>query len=332
MDVQIKLNDVDISSYVLSYTRDKSICDGVGIADVELNSLFPTTVVPYDEIKIYESSVHKGTYFVSSQSKTIPAGSLTLNCQDSSKLLADYFISDQYDIGDDLEVRASDIIKKYLDEVGVSYSFTTYVGDSYVAKYSVFGLTYANEVVTAMCQQCGWFFKFDADNTCIFGSFALGTGAASIDAGDMTSVNNQKDDAMARNMVKVWGADDLQYTVDESGVWQRDSNDDRAIVLSNGWIDTEALAQTLSTQLLTEYNKITDKYEIELIGAYNLDIGDTLTYSSSYFSGDGIITALEAIMSKDGLLTRVTLGQRCPRQYAYYGCLLYTSPSPRDRS
>ncbi len=332
MNILVKLNDVDISSYVISYGRSKHICTGIGEATVELDREFATPITTYDEIKIYEDTVHKGTYFVSSITDSVPTGTITLECQDGSKLLSDYFVYDLYDVGEN-KVRASDIIIKYLNEIGISYVFNTFVGDSYVGEGSVFGNDFANSIVTAMCQQCGWFYKFNADNTIIIGSHALGIGAASINAGDMTTISKTTNDTMARNAVKVWGGYDengnvVVYQADENADWQRDSNDDRAIILSNGWIGTLALAQTLSNQLLTEYNRVTEEYVMDLIGAYELDIGDTLTYSSTYYSGEGIITSLEISMSKSGLLTKVTIGQRCPRQFAYYGAYYYNETPP----
>jgi len=127
---------------------------------------------------------------------------------------------------------------------------------------------------------------------------------------------------MLRNRAIVWGRTNpvtkevIFAEVSRVTPWNYDSNDERTVVIANSGIGTQANADKIANDLLEEFAKITTEVVATLVGSYNLNIADTVYVKSEYYSGLALVTTITSEMSSDGLITRVILGERCPRLVA----------------
>src|SRR5687767_7897885 len=134
MNIQLEHNGSDISNKVINYEREHKICTGIGVLTIVISDDIATTFNPWDEIDIFEEGEFKVRYYVSSVEWSVPNSTITLNCQDESKRLIDYFISDQYTVETPTYTRFW--IEKFLDEVGTSYQFQTSSQGNLLSNYT----------------------------------------------------------------------------------------------------------------------------------------------------------------------------------------------------
>ena len=92
MEEQVFLNGDDISSYIISYNREKDLCSCESVLDIVLKSRL--TIVPYDIITAHEDSILKGTFYVEA-TECSPDLTMKVSCRDNSKRANDYFIAEQ---------------------------------------------------------------------------------------------------------------------------------------------------------------------------------------------------------------------------------------------
>src|SRR5512147_2981932 len=121
MNVEVRHNGTDISSKVISYEREHRICTSIGTLELILEGTYSTAINPWDSFAIYENGSHKVTYYVSDVSHSVPEGTITVECQDKSKRLVDYFIPTSYTI--DYPSYTRYWIEKFLTEAGLDYTF-----------------------------------------------------------------------------------------------------------------------------------------------------------------------------------------------------------------
>jgi hypothetical protein len=154
MQVDIKHNGSSITQYVTGYNREHKICTGIGTIELEVSKTIGVTFDPWDTIDIYENGDYRVRYYVSAVEKVIPEGIIKISGQDNSKRVADYFIPDSYTIEEPSTTRYW--IEKFLDEVGVSYIFTTTSQGSIMSNFTGLGLRTAYEQLTELLQMSGW--------------------------------------------------------------------------------------------------------------------------------------------------------------------------------
>lgn len=335
MNVVIKHNGTAITQYVTNYSREQDICEGVGTASITLDRSARTrNFTTYDTITITEEGVKKGTYYIYDVSEAVPTNEITINCQDATKLLQDYFIPDVYNT-EDTPYLASYWINKFLAETGVDYSIDATTGDSYVQNDTSFGSNYAIDEIIRLLQQCGWYLKADSENVIHVDHITqeLENSVYTLNDTNILNYAEAKNDSALRNRVIVWGkgdpdTDDFVFAKQEVDTpWNYDVNDKRAIVVSNSNIPDNASAAKIAKQLLDEYQRITFERTIEFVGAPDIEIGDVVLVDSKFNYGYGLVTNLKVEMSSSGLTTTVILDQRCPRLIAYfdYGGYVYIS-------
>ena len=168
MNIAIKHDGVNINEYCISYEREHKICTGIGQLELTLSLTYPTTINPWDEIDVWENGSFQVRYYVSSVSKSQPNGTITLECQDKSKRLVDYFIPDQYTI--DYPSYTGYWIKKFLTEAGVTYSFTVPDTGKLLSNYTTMGLAPAYEQIMTLLQLSGWYMYFDGNGVAKIGT------------------------------------------------------------------------------------------------------------------------------------------------------------------
>jgi hypothetical protein len=323
MNVQLLHNGTDRTTDIIEYQRSQFICSGVGL--LNFNAKVDRGYLPYDTIVIYEEGVKRGTYYVGSVERSYTSG-VTVSCQDGTKKLMDYFISEIFDTGD-VPYYAQYLLEKYLTEAGVAYSIDATTGNSLVSNDTSFGHSSAYDCITPLLEQCGWYIYFDIDGLCHVNHISVNIDdyASTLNDDRILSLVVNKNDKMLRNKAIVWGkADPLtgQWVFASSSTitpYNYDENDYRSVILAKDVIKSVDAAILISKQLLDEFAKITEEKTVSLSGVYtNVDIGSTVYLNSKYYTKLCLVTSTQVTMNKNGLITTLTLDQRCPRLIAYF--------------
>jgi hypothetical protein len=276
----------------------------------------------WDSLTVWEDNHKKGIVYISTNERNEKSGTRIISAQDSSKYLTDYFISDSYTI--DYESYTGYWIEKFLDEAKVSHG-TIGTGVA-ISDNTQLGLSSAYDTIQTLLQYSGWYLYFDGNGAAIVGSMDVHSGhPTTINDTRILSVSTNKNDSMLRNRAVVWG----NYDVSTSGQifadisvntpWNYDSIDKRAVVISNSAIANQVDADSLAKKVLTEFARINYEKTIAVVGEVNVTVGDFVHISSMGWSGTGLVTTLEVSFSSGGLITNLTLDQRCPRLFAFWG-------------
>jgi hypothetical protein len=321
---KILWNGKDISTEVVDYTRNIHICNGIGTLTLSIKGTSTTNFIPWSVIELYENDIKKGRYYVSSVEKIKPGLMTVLSCQDETKKLQDYFISENHIV--DFPSRTRYWLEKFLDEATVDYVFDTDGLGEPISNNTSFGMTFALDEVTRLCQQSGWYFYADGYGTIHIGKLEVDTNSYKAILNDYTaeSLSVNKNDRMLRNRVIVWGSASFTYDkwifAEESTItpYNYDLADIRTAVLSNSNIESIGFAQTLATRILKETEKITEVKTVNVIGYIDLTVGDTVYVNSRFYKGTGIVTTINANVSTNGVITTIIIDERCPRLYGYF--------------
>lgn len=324
MNVSVKHNGTTISSYVIEYTREHKICTGIGQLEITLSLTYPTDIVPWDTIDIYENGSFQVKYYVSSVSKSQPDGVIRLECQDKSKRLIDYFIPDQYTIT--YPSYTGYWIKKFLTEAGVSYSFSVPSTGKLLSNYTNLGLAPAYEQILTLLQLSGWYMFFDGNGIAKIGTLTsdFSNVRATYNRDDILEISKITDDKMLRNRAVVWGSFDAsrnEYAyadVKTNTRWNYDRRDYRTMVVSNGNIQDKSSAYGIANTLIKEFARATVEKHLIVAGAAGRDLGDVVRVRSNVYNGSGLITTYGVSMSKSGLVTNMVLDERCPRLFGFF--------------
>lgn len=324
MNILVKHNGDTITSSVLSYERVHEICTGIGTLTIEIERTIGRNFDPWDSIDIHENGDFKVRYYISAVRDDIPQGKITLDCQDLSKKLVDFFIPESYTIEEPSYTRYW--IELFLDMAGVNYDFETSSPGNLLSNHTQLGLVPAYEQILTLLQLSGWYMFFDGNGTAIIGPLEtnLADTAGSVDGDDILSISKVSDDKMLRNRALVLGTFDI-YTMSYASAdvsvhtrWNYDRNDIRSMVVSNSNIPNKGSAYKIANMLLKEFARITEEKRIELHGARDYTLGEALRVNSRVWRGKGLITTFGVRMTKDGLITDVILDQRCPRLFGFF--------------
>lgn len=328
MNIIVKHDGTDISNWLVSYDREHDICTGIASVEIVFPLATPRTFHPWDVIEIWENSIKKGKFYITSLEKSVIEGSITLVCDDESKKLNDYFVTETYTI--DYLSYSRTWIEKFLDEAGVSYSFTVDVDDlgSPLSNNTSLGFDSVFTIITTLLQQSGWYIYFDPTGTAIIGNLNKDVNDPDhiINANDFSNFERELDDDRLRNRAVVWGNTNPTYgevfvDISVQTPWNYDANDKRAVVISNSSIYNHAQALELAHKLLTEFTQIKDEKFLLVVNDYNMKLGDIVKVNSDVWNGRGLITKINAAASPDGLVYGITLDQHCPRMFTFYSNL-----------
>lgn len=322
--LSVTLDGVDITDDILFLSRSNNICTGVGLISFRVyggGSVNPTT---WEEIILHENGIKKGTYYVSDFTSDATTGELTINGQDNSKRLVDWFISEQVITGGTTFARTW--IEFFLTEAGVSFSFTTAEQGNIVPPDSTFGFSSAFDTIQSLLQQSGWYMYFNANGSAVIGKLdvELENPKANIKENKITNIYTNRSDKMLRNRAVVWGQADtvnggwVFADVSTQTPWNYDAQDKRAVVFSNPYIQTFGTAYELAYMLLNEFARLNYEKTVQTVGFYNVSIGDVVMINSRIFSGMGLVTGLLMEYSPDGVTTTLELDRRCPRLFGYF--------------
>ena len=323
IDVEVRHDNTDITSSVIEYNREQSICTGVGSLTLTLVRSTAPTIIPWDVIKLYEEGDQRGKYRVVAITDNTK-GQRLLECQDESLRLTDYFITNHYFI--DYPTYTSTWITKFLEEAGVSYNYKVGIGlGSLINENSSLGLASAYDTIMNLLQQSSWYMYFDNNGTCQIGDLAkdFGRPELSVDEDNIITLTQTVDDSFLRNRAVVWGNanQDKEWVLADirrPTPWDRDANDIRTVLYSSSNINSSTTAATICYKMLDEFAKLKDEKVIQLIGAQDTEIGDVVAIEHRLWSGKGLLTTLRSSLSSKGLTTEIVLDEKCPRLLGYF--------------
>ena len=322
-NVVIKHGSNDITSTVIGYMRQGSICTGVTQLAVTLATETAPSFSVWDIIKLYEDGNQRGKFRVLEIGKNAK-GETTIECQDESIRLTDYFITESYFI--DYPTYTKTWIEKFAAEAGVTVSYTTGGSGVLVSENTSIGVASAYDVVMQMCQYTGWYFYFDNDGTMIIGELDKDYGSTDLNVNEtkILNINQYIDDSFLRNEAHVWGnaQKDQSWVIAKAHVstpWDRGPKDRRPILYSNSNIHSISAAYSIAYKMLDEFAHLKNEKVIQLAGAYNVELGDLVHVSSRQWTGKGLLTSIQSEFSSKGLITTLSLDERCPRLLGYFG-------------
>jgi hypothetical protein len=323
VNVVIKHGNNDITDTVINYMRQGSICTGVTQLTLTLTTETAPNLDVWDIIKLYENGNQHGKFRVLDIGRT-SKGETTVECQDESVRLTDYFITESYFI--DYPTYTKTWIDKFTAEAGVSVSYITGGSGVLVSENTSIGTATAYDVIMQMCQYTGWYFYFDNDGTMIIGELTKDYGSTdlSVDEGEILSINQYIDDSFLRNEAHVWGnaQKDQSWVIAKAHVttpWDRGPNDRRPILYANSNIHSISAAYSIAYKMLDEFAHLKNEKIIQLAGGYDVELGDLVHVSSRQWTGKGLITSIQSETSDKGLITTLNLDERCPRLLGYFG-------------
>jgi hypothetical protein len=327
--VNVFHGSTNITEYVISYERNQKMCTGIHTLSLTLSPGLSFT--PWDVLRIYEEGNLNGEFYVSSYGPKKPNNEYIVTAQCGSKRLVDYFIAESYTI--EYPTYARSWIEQFLTEAGVTYEFTTESYGSLLSNNTTLGLMSAYDQIMYLLQISGWYMYFDERNTCKIGKMDVDYGRTrgTFTNRKLLSIKLVKHDKMLRNRAVVYGNVDpftgQQIITDISTItpWNYDENDLRAVVVSNSNIPNQSSADTLASQILSEFADITQEKHITFHGGSKLHIGEVVRISNKIFNGKGVVTTQGASLSREGLVGMAILDERCPRLWAFfdYGDYVY---------
>jgi|GEM_PF-5753713 len=331
MKATVYCNGSNITTSVISYDRDQTLCTGIGVLRI---TVLDTVTLPnlYHEVVLYEDGVKKGSYFVHSIDADRPEQTMTFTCQDASIKLQEYFIAESYLI--DYPSDSAYWIKKFLDDATVDYIFDDGDTGSLLSNNTSLGMSSAMDQIQTLLQQNGWYLVFDADNVAHIGKVVVDGNYSEVVNDDIIiEISTVKHDKMFRNRAIVWGSGDpdtQQWAfadIDHTGKNENEygPTDTRAIVLANSNIREGATAYSMANQLIKEFEKVDFEVTVDLAGPQDINIGDSIFVNSRYLTIGGQVTTIGSSLSSTGQITHIVLNQRCPRLFGYfdYGGYVY---------
>ena len=323
VNVVIKHGSNDITSAVIGYVRQGSICTGCTQLTVTLDTADAPAFSVWDIIKLYEGGNQRGKYRILEITHSAK-GETAIECQDESIRLTDYFIAESYYI--DYPSYTKTWIEKFAAEAGVTTSYTTAGSGVLVSENTSLGTASAYDTIMQMCQYTGWYFYFDNDGTMIIGELDKDYGSSdlNVDEDEIMSINQYIDDSFLRNEAHVWGnaAKDQSWVLAKAHVttpWDRGPKDRRPILYANSNIHSISAAYSIAYKMLDEFAHLKNEKIITLAGYYNVELGDLVHVSSRQWTGKGMITSIQSEFSSKGMITTLALDERCPRLLGYFG-------------
>ena len=323
--ITVKHDEVNINSHVISYTRQKSICTGVGTLTLVVDKSYGESVEIGDEITLYENSTLVMTLTVTSINKIYMQVTVVL-CQDRSKRLMDYFIIDSYQLEFNEASYTGAWIAQFMDEAQVSYNFMDGIGNgNLLSNNSVLGLIPAYDQILNLLQQSGWYMEFDGNGVAQIGTFGEDEySEVSVDSSRIISLELIRNDKMYRNRGVVWGNTDpntgspIFVDISVSTPWDIDSNDKRTFVITNSNISTIADATAIAQIGLDSFSINTVEKRLTIESLLDVSFSTRVSIDTNIYTGSGMVTTFGTSLSSSGLTTEIILEERCPRLFGFY--------------
>jgi hypothetical protein len=323
MNIQVTWNGTDVTTELITYTREGNICSGITVCNFVLAHT-GRNYNPYNTMVVYEGGIKKGTYFISNIEISETEHTVTLATQDITKQLSDYYIAESYEI---IEPSYSKYwIEKFLTEAQISYTFDVAGDGSIMSNNDVLGMQPAIEAITKLVQMSGWYYYSDANNVLHIGKLEKNPSNYRfyVEADEVIQFSFHKDDKMLRNRSVVWGATNpatKQWAFADVRVrtgYETSSSDWRSTLVVNSHIENKASATAIANTFLKEMRNATEVKTVVCAGYFDFSLGDTIFVQTPKWNGNGLITSYSVTAESESFTTTFILDERCPRMFGYY--------------
>jgi hypothetical protein len=322
---QIKHDGTDVTDWVIAYTRENRMCDGIGTMEFEVPETYPYNISVWDSLTLSEGGTQIGIYNVVDYMHSEEDGNKIIKGQDNSKRLQDYLIAEEYttEEGD----YAKQWIEQFATAATVTVIFNTGGEGAELLKGSQLGMQQAYDAIMQLIQKSGWYMYFDGQGRAIIGSlYASASGALRLTSDVVIGVSGNTHDKMLRNRAVVWGAGDPdtgEWIFSDQSVqtpWNYDAGDLRTVTLSSAEIALQEDADKLAKTLLAEFSSITNEVTIDCAGPQSVSIGNMVALRIRDKAAKGLATTIASSGSKSGgLVVSITINERCPRLFGFIG-------------
>lgn len=359
-DVIIYIQDgssrTSINTSVISAQRGQDICTGTNRATIVLvHDNVSDSIDIGTQIVIGEGAVVDGTFEGNYYLMPVAVkerghdGTVTLTCQDITKLINDYLVEDEYTIDEPTTTRYW--IEYLLDKAGIEYNITASGQGTILSNNTSFGREPLSDTLTFLVQHSGWYYVGESyddggeiRSRLKIGKLSVDTTYTDLPENMVEECNEVLTDKMSRNRLVVWGASNeltgnsVFADLSVSTGWQYDSNDIRSAALANSNIPDDVAAASVGARILNELQKLTYTKEVTITDVAIVD-GDVVTFSLGdlvrivdsredyhHLVGiEGVITSMTMQVSSSGRKLTLVLDERCPRIIGYfdYGGYVY---------
>ncbi len=333
--LQVTVDGTDVSDYVLSYTRNVSLCEpGVSF------TLGFTRKKPNDDVLDYDVSDPVVIYEKYPSSDLVLRGYITnINSNannaelrvigmDKYVLLSDFFIADR------LETQGQSVaywISYICGLVNLDVQFDTYPGIPTAGADgnggTPLGMQRAMEALATLERKGAVYTRYDSDLDKIV-VYTLSDAEPKININSTKLVTFERTEGVksTRNVVKIWGGHDYDWLTQESYAYNAIARTtmpelvvDQTFVLASPEIRSQTFAGIVASRILSITATLDDIVVAECAGLYpNVKISNNASISVSQgettYGADRMITSIGVSVAKgQGAKTVFTFGEKCPR-------------------
>jgi len=313
MSIQLLINAVDFSSYVISSERYNCVCKPIGTLDLQLAANLPANIDTYQDVEFWEDGVKVFTGYTGEFGEKRLPYEVPLQCFDVLIKAKDTWLETNY-------ISNGETVGHW---VGVFLSLAGLNNRNLGAleEYNIFegfGWQYmtAWDAITQALQMCPYQLYADR-NGVIQGTSMNKYGAVSATITDYMSYERTRDDGYLRNRAVVFGYDGLVADI----IWPNTylPNETRAVVVATGQIYNQPTADEIARRMLYEFSSPLDVKVLTIPGDPSLEIGNVikLTDSWSGFDASCVLTSLQATYDKETYKLEIALDERCPKFWGW---------------
>jgi len=107
--IVVAVTELNLQNGLIEFRREQDICSGINRATLTVTSELVTIPEIYSKIYVYEGDYEGETFvgdtfiFYVASIERIQGSTVSITCQDITKLLADYLVEDDYTIEENME-------------------------------------------------------------------------------------------------------------------------------------------------------------------------------------------------------------------------------------
>lgn len=333
--LQVTVDGNDVSDYVMSYTRNSSLCEpGVSFTLGFTRKKFDDSVLDFDvsdPVVISEKypsadQVLKG--YITHINSNANNAELRVVGMDKYVLLSDFFIADR------LETQGQSVaywISYICGLVNLSVQFDTYPGIPTAGADgnggTPLGMQRAMEALATLERKGAVYTRYDSDIDKIrVYTLTDAEPKVNINSSNLVTFDRAEGVKSTRNVVKVWGGHDYDWLTQESYAYNAIARTtmgelvvDQTFVLASPEVRSQTFANIIASRILSITATLDDIVIAECAGLYpavviSNNASISISQGETTYGVDRMITSIGVSVSKgQGARTVFTFGEKCPR-------------------
>jgi len=311
--IQLIVNGVDLSSYVVSSERNHCVCNPIASLKLSLEPNLPFTILPYQPMTFYEDGVKVFTGYTNSVAKKRMPFECSIECKDELIKAKDNWFTKRYVSGGEsvgLWVTRFLTISKITNRdisAGAAYGIFEGFGWQYMS---------ALDAIVQALQMCPYQIYVDRNGVVRLVDMRVeSTSSTTIDS--YIDYERKRSDRWIRNRAIVFGAaglvaDELRDNIYIPG-------EIRSVIVATGQIHNAHTASRIAQEMLDEFEDPLDVKTVVIPGNPNLELGQTVRFTDPWSSYDALclITSINSIYTPKTYETEVTLDEKCPNFWGW---------------